>query len=161
MTSTTRTVLTEHGEIDYETVGCDSCGAEVVKEDAFRFLLIEQEGIREVEEWANFTVWKVENGGHATGYACPLCAESDGGPIDYPSPEPLTGRVRRFVRGFGMDVDVDISPMGLLFCLIPLLGVGIAVDMLADPPSEGERTAALIGVTLHLVAFCFVIFLLI
>jgi len=57
--STTQTVHTQFGEVEVETVECDSCGNEIAKDDAKKFTIGEREG-----------------------YACSHCV--DEGPISFP-----------------------------------------------------------------------------
>jgi len=36
------TAVTPHGEVEYETVECDSCGVEIAKSEAYRFVAFSQ-----------------------------------------------------------------------------------------------------------------------
>jgi len=57
--SGTETIQTQYGDVEIETVDCDSCGQTIAKEDANDFTL-----------------------GHRDGYACDHCV--DNGPISFP-----------------------------------------------------------------------------
>lgn len=60
MTEQTKTIETAYGETSITIVECDSCGAEVAKDDAERFEI-----------------------GDRSGWACPHCV--DDGPVSYPA----------------------------------------------------------------------------
>jgi hypothetical protein len=68
---------TAHGEVEYETVECDSCGEDVVKEEAMRFGIAQsvRENYRADEEKLT--------GVEKVGWVCPWCQED---PIKYPAP---------------------------------------------------------------------------
>ena len=61
---------TAHGEVEYETVTCDSCGIEVVESDAVEFQIGEDLDKRYSRDV------------HISGYACRHCA--DVGPAGFP-----------------------------------------------------------------------------
>jgi hypothetical protein len=66
---------TAHGEVEYETVTCDSCGTEVIESDAMSFQIgtqLDKKYSRDV---------------YVTGHACQHCA--DVGPAAYPEPSRL------------------------------------------------------------------------
>ena len=65
MTNTeTRQAATVHGEVEYEVVECDSCGAEILADEANDFTIGDREGV-----------------------ACDLCVGE--GPSDFPHPEEI------------------------------------------------------------------------
>lgn len=59
----TVTEQTVHGEITYQTVACDSCGQDVMEDEANKFTI-----------------------GNREGYACDVCVEE--GPAGFPQYEP-------------------------------------------------------------------------
>ena len=61
----TKTTPTPYGEIEFETVECDSCGDELLEKNAKEFTIGDREGL-----------------------ACEYCTEN--GPIDFPGPRNLT-----------------------------------------------------------------------
>lgn len=73
---------TAHGEVEYETVTCDSCESEVMKSEAFRFVTFAQDEIRKEMSWHDHHEWEVYDGGYRAGWACPYC--HDAGPADFP-----------------------------------------------------------------------------
>lgn len=80
--SQTESITTEHGRIEYETVDCDSCGAEVAKKDADRFVVIHD--LKSKYSYTRYNEYKVRDG--SDGWICPYCADS--GPIDTPDKDP-------------------------------------------------------------------------
>ena len=80
--SQTESITTEHGRIEYETVDCDSCGAEVAKEDADRFVVIHD--LRDEHDWTDYTQYECHDA--TDGWICPYCADS--GPLDVPDKDP-------------------------------------------------------------------------
>jgi len=80
--SQTESITTEHGRIEYETVDCDSCGAEVAKEDADRFVVIHD--LRDKSDWTGYTQYECHDA--TDGWICPYCADS--GPTDTPDKDP-------------------------------------------------------------------------
>lgn len=102
---------TAFGEVEYETVVCDSCDNEVMKDEAFRFVTIDTDQIRTDRSWSDHHEWEVYHGGYNEGWACPYCHED--GPVAYP-------RVRNGVEKFNalydavMLNDVQMWRMGLV-----------------------------------------------
>jgi len=86
----TETAMTQHGEVEYEVVECASCGNDVSKEDAQDFLIGD---ITSTGGYHSSNKYTVECA--TTGYACPVCADSDSdvGPIGFP-----TGRTNSVLR---------------------------------------------------------------
>jgi len=70
------TAVTAHGEIEYETVTCDSCGNDVLEEDAYHFAI---GGYK--EKFGGEVRFKERN--TTLGWACEYCHET--GPIGYPT----------------------------------------------------------------------------
>lgn len=69
------TAATAHGSVEYETVTCDSCGNEVVKDDAYRFAIGGYE--------RNFIGTHEFDADAATvGWACEFCRDD---PAGYPT----------------------------------------------------------------------------
>ena len=79
--SNKRKATTVHGEFEYETVECSSCGNEVAKDDAQRFVIGD---VVEREDWR--AIGKIEYNfapaSMQTGWACEYCQND--GPIDFP-----------------------------------------------------------------------------
>jgi len=76
-------VDTIHGTTTYEAVECSSCGTEVSKPEAKRFIM------GTLEEKTTYRALRVVNYEISTddvceGWACPYCYDS--GPIDFPDP---------------------------------------------------------------------------
>lgn len=88
----TKTVQEEtiHGSIEYEVIECDSCGQDVVEEQAKPFFIltgdsvtawVDGEPITEKEEDEKFVI-------EACGAACPHCTET--GPVGFPEEQKET-----------------------------------------------------------------------
>jgi Zn ribbon nucleic-acid-binding protein len=74
----TEKAVTAYGEVEYETVECDSCGHKVVKEDADRFVVGE---LQSEKYWDDYTKYEFRQRRHQTGWACPHCRDD---PIAFP-----------------------------------------------------------------------------
>jgi len=81
-----REVTTTHGTVEYETVACDSCDAEVAKADAHRFVLMEE--VKTERSRYGCQRWEAPDRKFSTGWACPYCA--DEGPADFPGGRSLS-----------------------------------------------------------------------
>jgi hypothetical protein len=68
------TALTEHGEVEYTTVTCDSCNEDVVKTSALRFAIGNPKW-----DGLDYTFYETES---SIGWVCPHCRDE---PIGYPS----------------------------------------------------------------------------
>lgn len=85
------TAKTVHGEIEYETVTCDSCGNEILQSDAKRFVIGDHvrtkswSGSGDELEFRNYTM----------GWACEICQNN--GPVEFP--ESLFGSVDKDALG--------------------------------------------------------------
>jgi hypothetical protein len=110
MTTKTKTAQTVHGDVQYPVVECSSCGQEVRKEDAKRFVIGD---VKRISEYRSMTdEWRFCNG-YTAGWACEFCR--DDGPIRYPSDSP-TPRIRSIARrAWGHDI---IGMVLLLFAII-------------------------------------------
>jgi len=69
---------TAHGEVEYETVTCDSCDSEILKSEAKRFV---------IGDYVRTDTWthkgdELEFRDYTMGWACEYCRES--GPVAYP-----------------------------------------------------------------------------
>ncbi len=107
-TTDTRTVQTVHGDVDYETVECASCGTDTLQRVAKRFVMGEQV---DRNHWSHRNVIRIEFDDHTIreGWACEYCYES--GPAGYPNSR------------LGVLVDV---PRSFLY-----LGVAVALALVA------------------------------
>lgn len=78
-----QTVATAHGEVEYETVECTSCGNQVAKKDALVFVIGDLESSERYRglEKHRFTF---ETDRVSYGWACEYCRET--GPARYPDP---------------------------------------------------------------------------
>ena len=86
-----RQALTVHGEVDYDTVECSSCGNEVLEDESYGFILYDSAKVKKTRSWHDHNEWEVYNGGYKEGHICPFCY--DEGPVDYP-------RTRSFAQRF-------------------------------------------------------------
>lgn len=78
----TKTAQTVYGDVEYETVECDSCNNEVMKEEAFRFLLFGEETLRHKVDKYDRLIYTFEEDSLTKGWACKHCHEN--GPISFP-----------------------------------------------------------------------------
>jgi hypothetical protein len=91
-----QTVPTPHGEVEYETVECASCGNDVAKTDAYRFLMYRQGSDPSFVSNADE---------QAAGWACPYCY--DAGPADFPRAETTSEYAGAFYRALLQDPVLD------------------------------------------------------
>lgn len=82
MTTKTRTTPTAHGEVDYKTVTCSSCGEEVPKESAARFIVSNDWESKWATGFNDKTTYQFGTTDMKRGWACEYCKEQD--PIGYP-----------------------------------------------------------------------------
>jgi hypothetical protein len=77
----TEVSVTAHGEIQYETVTCSSCGSTVPEEDAKRFVIGDVVGIT---HWGALEKreYKFDTSNYQEGWACKYCRNDD--VIDFP-----------------------------------------------------------------------------
>lgn len=80
-TTTTKQIPTAYGDVEIETVECDSCGDEVPKEDASDFLVGD---IRQTNHWHHKSAveFEVSDTTLRRGYLCSYC--EDRGPLSTP-----------------------------------------------------------------------------
>jgi hypothetical protein len=71
----TQKAITQHGEVEYETVKCDSCGNEVVEGEELSYVIGE---IRSSSYWSHKNEYEINfnEAGFDTGNLCPHCAEA-------------------------------------------------------------------------------------
>jgi len=76
-------VDTIHGTTTYEAVECSSCGTEVSKPEAKRFIM---GTLEEKETWRalGHVSYSISTEDVCEGWVCPYCYDS--GPIDFPDP---------------------------------------------------------------------------
>jgi len=94
--SKTKTATTAHGTVEYETVECDSCGNEVAKSDAYRFLLFKQ---------GRDPSFVKDDDKQAAGWACPYCFDT--APIEPPSTTPISAFMQWLKWATGQDNSSD------------------------------------------------------
>jgi len=111
--SQTESITTEHGRIEYETVDCDSCGAEVAKKDAYRYIMYERGADPEYVGGGNK---------RAIGWACEYCFDS--GPLDVPDTNPRTHAVGWLLWATFSDYPADavIKILSVAFGVFMILG---------------------------------------
>lgn len=76
-----QTTPTAYGDVEYETVECDSCGNDVLKKDASTFVVGECTSQRDRYTGKQF---RFKDSDCATGWICPYCRD-EGGIIGTPS----------------------------------------------------------------------------
>lgn len=81
MSESKQKTVTAHGEIEYETVECSSCGNDVMKEKAKGFIVYDQDKVKRTHDRLGHYEWEIYDGGYITGWACPYCAEE---PLSFP-----------------------------------------------------------------------------
>jgi hypothetical protein len=71
----TQKAITQHGEVEYETVKCDSCGNEVVEGEELSYVIGE---IRSSSYWSHKKSYEINfhEEGLNRGNLCPHCAEA-------------------------------------------------------------------------------------
>ncbi|SIR99934.1 hypothetical protein SAMN05421858_5080 [Haladaptatus litoreus] len=104
---------TVHGDVEYETVECSSCGNEVAKSQACYFVIGEKTNHLRSRNRVNF------KNGYITGWACQYCAD---GPVGFPE----AGSVRERVMKWFYSLDNDERGFILMFATMSL-SVPIAV----------------------------------
>jgi len=105
-----KTVATPHGEVEYETVVCDSCGSETRKDDAYRFLLISE--LKRESSRLDHDEFEVYTSDYTDGWACPYCADAD--PVDYPG----RGYFQRVRSELGSDALVALAIVLAVLCVL-------------------------------------------
>jgi hypothetical protein len=105
-----KTVATPHGEVEYETVVCDSCGSETRKDDAYRFLLISE--LKRERSFSTYAEFRINKSEYADGWACPYCADAE--PIDYPG----RGYFQRVRSELGSDALVALAIVLSVLCVL-------------------------------------------
>ena len=80
----TQKAITQHGEIEYETVECDSCSNEVMEGDEITYVLGE---VQSSDYWSHKNAYEVEfyEEDFYQGTLCPYCADARNLDIDYGS----------------------------------------------------------------------------
>jgi len=76
-----KTAVTKHGEVEYETVECSSCGNKTPKEKAEQFVIGEPTSTRVWEHSGN-KKFEFDLDSLKEGWACEFCKES---PASYPT----------------------------------------------------------------------------
>ncbi len=76
-----RKVETIHGEVEYKTVECCSCGNKVRKETASYFVVGDKRKKR-----SRYDYWRIDMNSFTDGWCCSQCREN--GPIGFPQPKP-------------------------------------------------------------------------
>ena len=119
MTRTNKAV-TAHGEVDYETVTCDSCGSEVMKRDARRFVIGD---LKATDYWShkNTKEFHFDSGDYATGWACSYCADGDIAAV------PQVGTLWNWWRSRAFVTQYIIVLAGALLAFVILASVAGAV----------------------------------
>lgn len=105
-----RKAVTAHGEVPYETVECDSCGNEVAKDDAEKFVIGDH---IHTDKWSHKGD-ELEFKNYRTGWACEYCK---GDPAGFPSTR---------VGGWFLDLPFLIQYTALIIVGI-LLIIGLSV----------------------------------
>ena len=65
---------TIHGEVEYETVDCSSCGDEVAKQNALRFVIADPTDYSVLRAMHKVRL-EYKSGTLREGWACPYCAD--------------------------------------------------------------------------------------
>lgn len=78
-----QTTPTVHGDVEYETVECDSCGNELAKESADRLIVGDVDRIRT----SDYRPDEIRFNSYTLGWVCPYC-NSD--PASFPDPDAPT-----------------------------------------------------------------------
>lgn len=115
--SPTKTAQTVHGEVQYETVECSSCGEEVAKDEAFEF-----EMRKDVDGIYRSKV-------NRKGWACEYCANE--GPINFPSGKQSQYAKSLFLTLFwDQDYDMLHAPKAILVVTAGMILLLVAVEMI-------------------------------
>lgn len=77
-----RKATTVHGEVEYEVVECSSCGNEVAKEDAKRFVIGDQ---TKKTDWGGLSTTEYHFNNEQEGWACEYCRNDQ--LVDFPYAE--------------------------------------------------------------------------
>ena len=91
MRSEKQKATTVHGDVEYDVVECSSCGTELMKKDAYRFVVGRQVSRWDVDTDVNlkYEFRKAECG---EGYVCEFCRND---PADFPN----RTRTATFING--------------------------------------------------------------
>lgn len=106
--------------MEYETVECDSCGSEVQKEDARRFLMGKISSSR--EEFGKKQVRFEETPKVVTGWSCPYCVEA--GPAGFPK-DSLRGEIGKLVRQIRTTDPVFLTLTAMMIAVMIVTVVGV------------------------------------
>lgn len=115
----TKTQPTAHGEIEYETVECDSCGTELLKDEAFGFIVFDQDKLKKSRSWNHFHEWNVYDGGYKTGWACPYCY--DAAPVDFPRIRSASERLNALYESVFVDDMGVVRYWVIIFVVVSIL----------------------------------------
>jgi len=75
----TQKAVTAHGEVEYDVVECASCGNDVAKEEAERFVMVHD--LKKKTDWHDHTEYEMYH--HTEGWACQYCRDD---PSGFPTP---------------------------------------------------------------------------
>ena len=89
----TETVATQFGNVEVETVDCDSCGATIKKENAKKFVIGDFDETVNTKSTSRVS-YRFEEGTANDGWACEYCR--DEGPASYPRPISASNSVMLF-----------------------------------------------------------------
>ena len=108
-----REATTVHGTVAYETVTCDSCGNEVAKEDAERFVIGEVKSER-----ATCGAYQIRFTHHREGWACPYCR-------DDPAGYPTRFAFMRWLKSLSETEAIAFAMLCMLLTFTVILGVDL------------------------------------
>ena len=126
-----KTIQTAYGDVEIETVDCDSCGQTIGKEDARRF------GLTSEEQAPNVRINETER----CGYACSHCV--DEGPISFPPSVDIA------IKGHSAEMPLTFILMWPVF-MIPTLVTTVFDDNKPAKEFTVGSVAAIIWTTLPL-----------
>lgn len=115
------TIQTPYGEVEFQTVECDSCGESIRKENAQRFLIGDIHRTR--TKFNRRVVHFKKDCNPVVGWCCEYCR--DAGPIDYPYLT-VPDRVKRALKWYFYDSHGLLSARGIL-----TIAIGLAIVLTA------------------------------
>lgn len=139
---TTRTATTAHGEVEYETVECDSCNNEVAQEKARDFVIGD---IKASKSWTHrsHARFEIYDEGRYRGTLCPYCSDMNHIDVDMSSSSPnmrdipraiwnahrniVTFMVRHLNGEVGGDDDVILGLATLILYMVVLTIIGFLI----------------------------------
>jgi len=117
----TKSVKTTEGTVEYEIVECSSCGNEIAREDAEKFVIIHS--LKKERNWSRHTEFECYD--HTEGWACKYCRDD---PIGFPKKNEVEAFIDDYKDLLNTDYIEDALFKTLMISVV-LVGVFLLVSM--------------------------------